>query len=240
MHKFLFLAMATIALAASLGGNWYEESFFLLHEDHHTQGQFEVGRDASLEQTLRLVGLCKPDVIQIHAKGNPGWTTYSTQIGHTPPQLARDVLAIWRDAARRGGYHFSAYYNIGRDGEIMARRPEWNRVRADGQPVERSLCYHSGVAEGYLWPLIREILARYQPEGFWFDGSVFTVQPCYCQVCRKRFQHEQNLPAPKKNSDRGWAQYQEMQRQIYLEFVEQTIAEIHTLDPKCLVAGNWA
>ena len=59
--------------------NWYTESFWLLHEDHHTSGTHEVGRDADLEETSRLVGLVKPDMIQIHAKGNPGWTTYPTK-----------------------------------------------------------------------------------------------------------------------------------------------------------------
>ena len=130
MHS-VALILTLFGVGPTGSGNWYESSLFLLHEDHHTQGQFEVGRDAGLEKTSRLVGLCKPDVIQIHAKGNPGWTTYPTKIGFAPPQLARDVLAVWRDVARRDGYHFSAYYNIGRDGEIMTRHPAWNRVRAD-------------------------------------------------------------------------------------------------------------
>ena len=209
------LVLATTAQA----GNWYTESFWLLHEDHHTSGVHEVGRDADLEETRRLVGLVKPDMIQIHAKGNPGWTTYPTKIGHTPPQLVKDVLAIWRDVARRDGYHFSAYYNIGRDGEIMQRRPEWNRMFPDGSPVDKALCYHSGVAEDYLWPMIREIMDGYHPEGFWFDGSCFTIRPCYCPKCTERFRQEHGMAAPEKPADRGWAAYQEMQRQIYREFI---------------------
>lgn len=220
--------------------NWYTESFWLLHEDHHTSGVHEVGRDADLEETSRLVGLVKPDMIQIHAKGNPGWTTYPTKIGHTPPKLAKDVLAIWRDVARRDGYHFSVYYNLGRDGEIMKRRPEWNRMFPDGSPVDRALCYHSGVAEGYLWPMIREIMEGYHPEGFWFDGSCFTIRPCYCPKCRERFRKEHDIDAPEKPGDPGWADYHEMQRQIYREFVAETCRKIHQIDPECLVSVNWA
>lgn len=220
--------------------NWYGESFWLLHEDHHTTGTAEVGRDADLEETSRLVGLVKPDMIQIHAKGNPGWTTYPSKIGHTPPRLAKDVLAIWRDVARRDGYHFSVYYNIGRDGEIMTRRPEWNRMFPDGSPVDRALCYHSGVAENYLWPMIREIQDGYHPDGFWFDGSCFTIRACYCPKCRERFQKEQGMEAPEKAGEPGWAEYQEMQRQIYREFIAETCRKIHEVDPKCLVSFNWA
>jgi hypothetical protein len=222
------------------GANWYETSFYLLHEDHHTSDRYEVGRDASLEETSRLVGLSQPDVIQIHAKGNPGWTTYPTEIGHTPPKLARDVLGVWRDVARRDGYHFSVYYNIGRDGVIMKRRPEWNRSRADGGEWDRAICYHSGVAEGYLWPMVREIIERYHPDGFWFDGSCFTVRVCYCDQCRDRFRREHGLAPPKSPEEPGWAAYHEMQRQIYREFIHDTAAMIHEMDPECLVAFNWA
>jgi hypothetical protein len=238
------ILLATLAAAAggrgALAENWYENSFYLLHEDHHTSGEREVGRDADPAETAKLVALAAPDVIQIHAKGNPGWTTYPTKIGHAPPKLACDVLGLWRDAARQGGYPFSAYYNIGRDGEIMTRRPEWNRADAAGKPWDRALCYHSGVAEDYLWPMIREIIEGYRPDGFWFDGSCFTVRVCYCEKCRDRFRREQGLAPPKSPADKGWAEYQEMQRQVYREFIHRTAALIHESDPQCLVAVNWA
>ena len=128
MSQFLAVGLLAALLAGQTapGANWYRQSFYLLHEDHHTGSRHEVGRDADPEETARLVKLSRPDVVQIHAKGNPGWTTYPSKIGHVPPGLARDVLAVWRDMARSGGYHFSVYYNIGRDGEIMKRRPPFH------------------------------------------------------------------------------------------------------------------
>ncbi len=241
MRSIAAIVVTVVGLArAAPAGNWYEESFFLLHEDHHTSDRHEVGRDADPNETARLVALSRPDVVQIHAKGNPGWTTYPTKIGHTPPKLRRDVLAVWRDLARRGGCRFSVYYNIGRDGVIMQRRGEWNRVRADGKPWDRALCYHSGVAENYLWPMVREIMDRYSPGGFWFDGSCFTVAVCYCRKCRERFGRETKLPVPRTPGEKGWGRYHEMQRQIYREFVERTAAVVHEKDPNCLVAVNWA
>ena len=66
------LVLSTSAAASGQSENWYTRSFWLLHEDHHTVGDAEVGRDANLAEASRLLGLCKPDVIQIHAKGNPG------------------------------------------------------------------------------------------------------------------------------------------------------------------------
>lgn len=249
MNK-LITILTTVALAGACqclsaagfpsNSNWYTRSFFLLHLDHHTTDQMEVGRDADPVATARLINLVKPDVIQIHAKGNIGWTTYPTQVGHTPPKLVRDVLQVWTDIARSNGYTFSAYYNIGRDREIMRRHPAWNRVRADGRPYENMLCYHSGVAEQYLWPMIDEIMDRYRPSGFWFDGSCFTVMNCYCAKCRERFQREHKLEAPTDVQQAGWAAFKEMQRQIYREFCARTAARIKQRDPACLVAFNWA
>ena len=188
----LGLACATLCWAAEPASqtpsDWYARSFYLLHLDHHTNARMEVGRDADVTETARLLSLSKPDVIQIHAKGNPGWTTYPSKIGFTPPRLVNDVMRLWADVAREKGCVFSAYYNLGRDGEIMKRHPEWNRLKPDGTLRDRALCYHSGVAEEYLWPMIDEIMDRYQPAGFWFDGSCFTVANCYCAKCRERFQ----------------------------------------------------
>jgi len=236
----LLLALTPTLTAQAENLNWYEKSFYFLHEDHHTRERFEVGRDADPGETARLINLSQPDFIQIHAKGNPGWTTYPTKIGYTPPRLARDVLGIWRQIARDEGYPFSAYYNIGRDGEIMKRHPQWNRINAKGELIDRALCYHSGVAEEYLWPMIREIMSNYHPDGFWFDGSCFTVKNCYCDKCRQRFKQHYKLDPPKTPNDPGWCDYKEMQRQIYREFIHQTAAMIHKIDPECLVAVNWA
>jgi hypothetical protein len=221
-------------------GNWYARAFYLLHEDHHTIDTAEVGRDADPVETARLINLSRPEMIQIHAKGNPGWTTYPSRIGHTPPMLRRDVMAVWRGIADQYQYPFSAYFNLGRDGEIMNRHPEWNRSDATGKEIDRALCYHSGVAEEYLWPMIREIMAKYHPDGWWFDGSCFTVRLCYCDRCRSRFRQQTGIDPPTATNEKGWSAYHEMQRQIYRECIRQTAEVVHQLDPQCLVAINWA
>ena len=235
----IIAGLATFAVVqVAWAGNWYEESLFFLHEDHHIFGDEQVGRDADVAETARLVALCKPDMIQMHAKGNPGWTTYPTKVGYAPPKLAGDVLGVWRDVARAGGYRLGVYFNLGNDGRIAANHPEWIRADPDGKPLNRGMCFHSGVAEQYLWPMVREIMAGYHPDSFWFDGTAHSVRPCYCQSCRARFERERHRAPPKTPNDPAWADYQEMQRQIFREFIGRTIAEIHKLDPNCLVGIN--
>lgn len=212
----------------------------MLHEDHHIKAETEVGKNSDPEETARIIALSRPDAIQIHAKGRPGFASYPTKTGWMAPKYERDVLKVWRDIAHKDGYNFSIYYNLGRDSEIQVRKPKWNRVGPDGKLQDAALCYHSGVAEGYLWPMIEEIITNYQPDGLWFDGSVFTIKNCYCNVCRARFQKEQTLPVPVKPGQAGWTAYKDMQRQIYREFLFKTVDRIKKKDPECLVAINLA
>lgn len=233
---FVFLSCCTSLQAQ----NWFEKSVFMLHEDHHIKVETEVGKGADPQETARIIALSKPDAIQIHAKGRPGYASYPTKIGWMAPKYARDVLRVWSDIARKDGYHFSIYYNLGRDVEIQARKRQWNRIGPDGKLQDAALCYHSGVAEGYLWPMIAEIMDNYKPDGLWFDGSVFTIKNCYCTVCKARFLKEKDLAAPANFKEPGWAAYKEMQRQIYREFLYKTVDRIKKKDPACLVTINLA
>ncbi|MEJ7830315.1 MAG: alpha-L-fucosidase, partial [Segetibacter sp.] len=220
--------------------NWFQKSIFMLHEDHHIKVDTEVGKNADPQETARIIALSKPDAIQIHAKGRPGYASYPTKIGWMAPKYERDVLKVWSDIARKDGYHFSIYYNLGRDVEIQTRKPQWNRVNAEGKLQDAALCYHSGVAEDYLWPMIAEIMDNYKPDGLWFDGSVFTIKNCYCKVCKARFLKEKGLVPPTSAGQPGWTAYKDMQRQIYREFLYKTVDKIKAKDPNCLVTINLA
>lgn len=231
---------ATTQKTESKAQNWFEQSIFMLHEDHHIKVETEVGKNADPKETARIIALSKPDAIQMHAKGAPRYTTYPTKIGWMASKYQRDVLKVWRDIARKDGYHFSIYYNLGRDEEIQVRKPQWNRIGPDGKLQKAALCYHSGVAEEYLWPMIAEIMDNYKPDGLWFDGSVFTIKNCYCNVCKSRFKKETGMDAPIDPSKPGWTAYKDMQRQIYREFLYKTVDRIKKKDPNCLVTINLA
>ncbi len=219
---------------------WYQNAFIVFHADHHTRGESEVGRDADEKQTRDMIYTASPDMIQIHAKGNPGWTTYPSEVGFTPPLLCKDVLGMWRRIAKDREIPFSVYYNLGRDGEIMSRRPESNRVDAGGGLRERMLNYDEKIRSTYLLPQITEIIDSYDPEGFWFDGSCFTVSTCYQESSLERWRAESDLAVPRTPDAPGWDQFKEMHREIYREFVGETARLIHKARPHCLVAVNVA
>jgi len=220
--------------------NWYEKSFYLLHFDHHTNNDQPVGRDADYDEILRLLKLSRPDVIQIHAKGRPGYTTYPSEAGNVPDSLYTDVLGLWKDLAKELNIPFSVYYNLGRDGYIMQHKPEFNRQGPDGTLYNDALCYNSGVDTAYLFPMIKEIMEWYQPDGFWFDGYIFTVRSCYCEKCRNDFKKAYGREAPEEPGSPDWDLYKEMQREYARSLIRRTCDFVHNIDPECLVSVNWA
>ena len=220
--------------------NWYTNAGIILHADHHTREDWSVGAEADPERTRAAIRRVDPDVIQIHAKGNPGWTTYPSDVGFTPPKLERDVLGIWRDIARQDGKPFSVYYNLGRDGEIMKRHPEWNRVDSGGSLRDRMLSYASDVRTRYLWPQIDEIIDRYDPDGFWFDGSCFTVLTSYQEPEIDAWKTRSRKPVPRTPVAAGFDEYKELHRALYRDLVHETARRIHEKKPGCLVAVNLA
>jgi hypothetical protein len=111
----------------------------------------------------------------------------------------------------------------------MKRHPQWNRSKHNGSEWERALCYHSGVAEGYIWPMLKEIIAGYHPDGFWLDGSVFTIHVCYCQSCQERFKHQTGTELPANEREPGWPQFHEMQRHA-LEMAQERLKTEHALE----------
>lgn len=242
---FAFITVVIVLSLFSCNGkkerlNWYEKSYYLLHIDHHTQKDWPVGRKADFDETLRILKLTNPDVIQIHAKGNPGYTTYPSKVGAVPDSLAKDVMRVWKNLADEMKIPFSAYYNLGRDRFIMETKPYFNRQRADGSLYDNILCHNSGVDTAYLFPMIKEIIEWYKPDGFWFDGFLWTVNNCYCDKCRNDFRKATNMDVPVSPESPGWAEYKELQREHTRDLIKRTCDFIHSIDPECLVCINYA
>lgn len=218
----------------------YRQSIQLLHYDYHAKRSDSVGRDLTTDSLTKWLSDLKPGLVQIHAKGGPGITTFPSKVGYRPTVLVKDVQAEFRDAARKTGTGFWIYANLGRDAEVLTHHPEWNRRKADGTLYDNMICYHTGIQEQYHLPLISELIDRYQPDGFWFDGTTFTVNNCYCDACTARFKRETGLVPPKTPQEPGWVAFKEMHRQIYRAFIAQTYQHVKQKAPNCVVAVNVA
>ncbi len=226
--------------AVSGRSQWYRDSYYNWFMTHHVVGTEEVGREINVERIKGFLREQDPGYIGVHARGPMGWALYPCETGYPLPKLHVDLVEVFAEIAEELDKPLLIYYNLGRDKEIEKRRPEWNRIDVDGKLYPMSLSYLTRVKEEYLWPQIREIMLKYKPDAFWFDGSVYSVWPCFREETKARFREETGLEAPQSEDSPVWDAYRDFQRQVWREFTAQAADFVHGIDPECLVSFNMA
>jgi alpha-L-fucosidase len=244
------IALGIVVVAAAgvpaWGQNWYESTFCNIHFDHHTHpGQQDLGAGTIPERITEFLNLTRPDFVQYHAKGHPGYATYPTKVGIPNPKLKRDVLRVWRDATRALGLKFTVCYSGGVDSYAAQQHPEWTRKKADGSPQENiagptpSLCYNSPYVEKIVIPMVQELIRTYEVDGFWFDGENWSVLPCWCPNCKVVFEKETGKPMPTKGDEAHFRLFLKFHRDSFVRYLEKVAKVIHSTRPGCLFATNW-
>ena len=52
------------------------------------------------------------------------------------------------------------------------------------------MCPRSSYVDELMIPQLLELIDRYDVDGFWVDGDLWAVAPCYCDRCRAGIQVE--------------------------------------------------
>jgi len=116
----------------------------------------------------------------------------------------RDLFGDISRAARDDGLAVFARMDSSTAHEEFYRaHPGWFSVDADGRPYRsRDLyvsCVNGPYYDEHIPAILREIIARYRPEGF-TDNSWSGLQRssiCHCENCRKKFRDQRGLDLPK-------------------------------------------
>jgi hypothetical protein len=127
----------------------------------------------------------------------------------------RDWLSETRVLAREAGIQFIAYYNVGLDNWMAARRPEWCSVDPQGKPkiafgAFNWLCLRSPWRDVVLDEL-RQMTAALRPDGVWFDllgmpnaygaGSFDPGAACFCRHCKSAYRAKFGEEQPVTSDD---------------------------------------
>lgn len=243
---FWVAALAAVSSSRAWAQSWYEETLYNIHFDHHTHpGQKELGAGTVAEKLTEFLKQTKPDLVQYHAKGHPGYATYPTKAGTANPNMKRDVLRVWRDVTRPLGIKFTVYYSGGVDSLVAQKHPDWCRKKPDGSPQENiagpspSLCCNSPYADKIVVPMVRELIRQYDVDGFWFDGENWSVLPCWCPYCKKRFEEETGKPMPTRGDEAHFPRFLQFQRDSFVRYIEKVAKVVHSTKKGCLFATNW-
>ncbi len=236
-------------------GQWHgKHCYFGFHHDlHATPGDNAIGtRSDDLAEMLRLAGV---EFVQTDSKGHPGYTSWHSRTpgASVAPGLVHDALALWRAATRQLGVPLHAHYSGIWDAAAGAQHPEWRLLAADGQPpgppytipgwsAERGalMCPRGPYLDELLIPQLLEMIDRYEVDGFWVDGDIWAMQPCYCPRCRAAYTAatgEANPPV--EVSDPRWAAWWLFNLQAFEAYVTRYCDAVHRHKPGVLVCSNW-
>ncbi|MFC1525714.1 alpha-L-fucosidase [Candidatus Latescibacterota bacterium] len=242
---------------ATPGGRWHGKTrYFGLHYDLHAgPSDTELGVRAGPKYLVPLLEIINPDFVQTDCKGHPGYTSWYSKVPNASvsPGVKRDALKGWRAATRQLDLPLHCHYSGIWDAAAGARHPEWGAITAAGLPAgaafgpgadepgpPQRMCPRGPYLERLLVPQMMELIDRYGVDGFWVDGDIWAVEPCYCQRCTSAFKDATGIAAPpREESDPSWAAWWWFTMEGFEHYVTRYCEHIHERRPHVLICSNW-
>jgi hypothetical protein len=237
-------------------GKWHgDERYIGLHYDLHAVAEdTDLCTRCSEAELVPMLELMAPDFVQTDCKGHPGYTSWFSKVADAsvPPGLKHDALMQWRQATRKLGLPLHCHYSGVWDKAAGAKHPEWCVVTADGKaagapfgqnagaPTNEKMCPRSPYLDELMIPQMIELIDRYGVDGFWIDGDLWAVEPCYCEKCKAAWTAQTGLAAPPaKEDDPEWPRWWNFTRESFYAMVTRYCEAVHRHNPKVLVCSNW-
>lgn len=237
-------------------GHWHGDRFYFgLHYDLHAGAKdTELGTRCSPRELVPVLKTMGVDFVQTDCKGHPGMTSWFSQVpdATVSPGVVKDALAQWRKATRQLKLPLHCHYSGIWDKAAGAKHPDWCVVKADGKtagaPFGGSetespgeiMCPRGPYLEKLMIPQLLELIDRYQVDGFWIDGDMWGVSPCYCPACKAAFREQTGLEEPPvKPEDPNWHLWWNFTRESFEAYVTRYCHAVHAHKPGVLVCSNW-
>jgi hypothetical protein len=237
-------------------GHWHgDQYYFGLHYDLHAgPSDTDLGARCGLKELVPMLKLMAPDFVQTDCKGHPGMTSWFSQVPEATvsPGVVKDALAQWRAATRKLGLPLHCHYSGLWDSAAGAKHPDWCVVTADGKPAgapfgqnagaptNDKMCPRSPYLDELMIPQMMELIDRYGVDGFWVDGEIWTVEPCYCAKCKAAWREQTGLAEPPvKEDDPAWPRWWNFTRESFYAYVTRYCDAVHRHKPGVLVCSNW-
>jgi hypothetical protein len=171
----------------------------------------EPGKNFDPKNYIRMCREARVEVIEFKGKNAVGDAMFPFRGRNCP----RDWMTETRALAREAGIQFIAYYNVGLDNRMAAKRPEWCSVDPQGKAkiafgAFNWLCLRSPWRDVVLDEL-RQMTEALRPDGMWFDllgmpnaygmGSFDPGAACFCRHCKAAYRARFGEEQPVSSSD---------------------------------------
>jgi len=195
----------------SSNGKWHGKKFYFgFHKDIHVyENDQHLGDNLDADKLAAALEKTGADWVQTDSKGHPGYTSWfsKTPDASVGPGLKKDVLKVWRTATKKLGLPLHAHYSGVFDVAAGKKHPDWTVKGPDGKSIPdaswagnsengAAMCPRSPYLEKLMIPQMIEMIDNYGIDGFWIDGDLWKVTPCYCPKCRAAFTARTGLNVP--------------------------------------------
>lgn len=219
--------------------------YFALHYDLHAgPNDTRLGLRCSPDELVPMLNRMGPEFVQTDCKGHRGYTSWFSQTptASVPAKLRKDALQQWRQATRKLGLPLHCHYSGIWDDAAWERFPAWRAV-PPGKELPESyhgrMCLRSGYLHELLIPQMIELIDRYEVDGFWVDGDIWAVVPCYCDACRAEYRKRFGRNPPRKTDHPDWPQWWGFTLDSFVGYVRTYARAVHEHAPGVRVCSNW-
>jgi len=245
LSTFLLCIVASTVEAATAvpAGNWYGDDVYVgyAYDLHANKDDTEIGARMSVDYLVDQLSHVGADLLQTDSKGHEGVVSwYSETPGATvAPGIVQEIMPFWVAAGNELGIPVQAHYSGIFDEAAGKKFPEWTAVDANGERVVDKMCPRSEYVDKLLIPQAKELIDRYGISGFWVDGEIWAVVPCYCEDCASAYTEQSGLQPPTAQDAENWTDWIAFTRQSFYDYIGHYVDEIHKHNPEIRVCSNW-
>ena len=240
--------------ATTYRGKWHDKKrcFGFHHDLHVVPSDRDIGTHCSPEELIPMLKLTGADFVQTDCKGHPGLTSWfsKTPGASVGPGVVKDALEGWRRRRRHSACRFTATIPASMTGppapstpngaSVAGRQARRRRLLGTAAQTGDRMCPRSAYLDELMIPQMLELIDRYGVDGFWIDGDLWAVEPCYCERCRAAFTQKTGIAEPPKGpDDPNWAAWWNFTRESFEEYVTRYCDAVHRHKPGVLVCSNW-
>ncbi len=225
---------------------WFEGMKRLCHIDAHFGGFKDVYHDFDAEKAADMFADAGVQMLSFFAKCWAGYSYYPTELGTVHPGLDRDFTGELTRALKKRGIRTIIYFMLGMERRHQQSHPDWIRNTAldESAPDVQSanmMCFRSPYVDEIGLPQMKEIIERYEPDGFFIDiiNQQFMQSVCRCKYCRESYAKDVGGEIPENDNDPKAFAYRKWTNEFLESFIHKLYSYVQRVRPEVTLINNY-
>lgn len=231
-------------------GGWLKNVYRQLHLDSHFETFNTVYTNFDAKSAAQMYADSGAQMVSFFAKCWGGYSYYPTKIGVVHPGLGKDYTGELTAALKKRGIRCIIYFMLGTERHHQTAHPDWvyntdPTAWTLGNQENKQvaiMCFNSPYVDEVGIPQMKEIIERYDPDGFFVDIVMhqYMLWNCYCPFCRNLYAKEVGGEIPKKDSDPNAFVYRKWLNKHMEAHMEKCYRELAKLKPDIAIINNFS